>query len=145
MSRLGFALAMVAVVASASWAYHINYRTKTALARVDALREQIGAEREALEVLRVEWAYLNAPERLAALVRKQNKALGLVPISPANFDEVAAIPYPPLDESDLPADPAEGESPASGAEGPMLLVAAPQLAAAGTAPMLAPRPPGRLK
>jgi len=145
MSRLGFALAMAAVVASASWAYHINYRTKTALARVDALRAQIGAEREAMEVLRVEWAYLNAPERLAALVRKQNKTLGLVPISPANFDEVAAIPYLHLDEADLPANPAEGGAPVSGGEGPMLLVAAPQLVAAGTAPMLAPRPPGRLK
>jgi cell division protein FtsL len=142
MNRLGFALAMFAVVASAAWAYHINYRTKTALARVDALREQISAEREALEVLRVEWAYLNAPDRLADLVRRQNKMLGLVPLSPANFDEVASIPYPAVDESDLPAGTQDdGVAPAAAAVlQPMLLVAGPQLAAAQSAPVPAPRP-----
>ena len=95
MNRLGFALSMIAVVASAAWAYHINYRTKTAFGRVDQLRSQIAAEREAVEVLRVEWAYLNAPDRLARLVKLHNDRLGLVPMGPQGFDEVAAIPFPP--------------------------------------------------
>ena len=95
MNRLGFALSMIAVVASAAWAYHINYRTKTAFGRVDQLRGQIAAEREAVEVLRVEWAYLNAPDRLARLVKLHNDRLGLEPMGPQGFDEVAAIPFPP--------------------------------------------------
>lgn len=95
MNRVGFALSVVAVVASAAWAYHINYNTKTTLGRVDKLRGQIAAEREAVEVLRVEWAYLNTPERLARLVAMHNDVLGLEPISPQGFDEVATIPYPP--------------------------------------------------
>ena len=31
MTRLGFTLSMIAVVATATWAYHVNYRTKTTL------------------------------------------------------------------------------------------------------------------
>ena len=95
MTRLGFALSMIAVVATATWAYHVNYRTKTTLGRVDRLRGQIAAEREAVEVLRVEWAYLNAPERLTRLVARHNDLLGLAPMGPQHFDEVAAIPFPP--------------------------------------------------
>lgn len=94
MNRLGLALAVLAVVASAAWAYHINYNTKTALGRVDRLRSQIAAEREAVEVLRVEWAYLNAPDRLARLVAMHNDLLGLEPMNPNGFDEVATVPYP---------------------------------------------------
>ena len=95
MTRLGFTLSMIAVVATAAWAYHVNYRTETTLGRVDQLRSRIAAEREAVEVLRVEWAYLNAPDRLAGLVALTNDRLGLVPMGPQHFDEVAAIPFPP--------------------------------------------------
>lgn len=95
MTRLGFAISMLALVAAASWAYHINYRTKTAMGRIDTLRAQIAGEREAGEVLRIEWAYLNAPDRLARLVAMSNDRLGLVPMGPGHFDEVAAIPFRP--------------------------------------------------
>jgi len=95
MNRLGFALAMIAVVATATWAYNVNYRTKTTLGRVDRLRSQIAAERESVEVLRVELAYLSAPDRLARMVAQHNDRLGLVPMGPLHFGDVAAVPYPP--------------------------------------------------
>ncbi|HUS52412.1 MAG TPA: cell division protein FtsL [Thermohalobaculum sp.] len=95
MNRLGFALAILAAVATAAWAYNINYRTKTALSRVNDLRSQIATEREDVEVLRVEWAYLNAPERLARLVARHNDQLGLEPMTPQGFDDVAEIPFRP--------------------------------------------------
>ena len=104
MTRLGFALSMIAVVATAAWAYHVNYRTKTTLGQVDRLRSQIAAEREAVEVLRVEWAYLNAPARLARLVAQHNDRLGLEPMGPQQFDEVAAIPFPPRMPGPAPDD-----------------------------------------
>ena len=104
MTRLGFALSMIAVVATAAWAYHVNYRTKTVLGQVDRLRSQIAAEREAVEVLRVEWAYLNAPDRLARLVAQHNDLLRLEPMGPQHFDEVAAIPFPPPTPGPGPTD-----------------------------------------
>ncbi len=121
MTRLGFALSMIAVVATATWAYHVNYRTKTTLGRVDRLRGQIAAEREAVEVLRVEWAYLNAPERLARLVARHNDLLGLEPMGPQHFDEVAAIPFRPRAPAPA-ADPASGDAaPETGAPEPGIL------------------------
>ena len=95
MTRLGFAISMVALVATASWAYHINYRTKMALERVDKLRAQIAAEREATGVLEIEWAYLNAPDRLTRLVELNNDRLGLAPLNALHFDDVTSIPFPP--------------------------------------------------
>lgn len=104
MNRIGMFLLVLAVVGSAAWAYHINYKTRNALDRVDVLRRQIAAEREAIEVLRVEWSYLNAPDYLAALVTRHNEDLQLQPMGPEVFDEVAAIPFPPREPFGMPLD-----------------------------------------
>lgn len=133
MNRLGFALSMIVLVAAASWAYHINYRTKQSLGRIDSLRAQIAAEREAVEVLRVEWAYLNAPSRLARLVALNNDHLGLVPMTPQHFGDVAVIPYGVQDARPLPAPP-DAVVIAPAAE------SAPQVVAFASAPMPLPRP-----
>ncbi len=95
MTRLGLFLLVAAVVGSAAWAYHVNYKTRNALDRIDVLRGQIAAEREAVEVLRVEWAYLNAPERLARLVAKNNEDIQLQPMGPEAFDTIVSVPFPP--------------------------------------------------
>jgi hypothetical protein len=94
---------MIALVAAASWAYHVNYRTKQSLGRIDKLRAHIAAEREAVEVLRVEWAYLNSPSRLTRLVSLNADRLGLVPMSPRHFDDVAVIPFDVPEAHTLPA------------------------------------------
>lgn len=144
MSRLGFALAMLGVVAAAAWTYHINYETKQALTRVDRLRAEIAAEREAVEVLRVEWAYLNAPDRLARLVARNNDRLGLVPMDPGHFGDVAAVPFPP--RPPLSAPPAEdipeglpAEPPEAAPEEPLLVSELAASVAPGL-PVPVPRP-----
>ncbi len=136
MTRLGFALSMIAVVATAAWAYHVNYRTKTTLGQVDRLRGQIAAEREAVEVLRVEWAYLNAPDRLARLVALHNDRLGLEPMGPQHFDEVAAIPFQPR----APAPAPGGVAPEPEVE-IVVVISEPVPPVSGPVPM--PRPAGR--
>ncbi|MGF1446193.1 MAG: cell division protein FtsL [Pikeienuella sp.] len=95
MSRIGFALSMLALVAVAAWAYQVNYETQEALGRVRALQSEIARERERLRVLEVEWARLNAPDRLRVLVAEHNAELLLMPMAPDHFGEVAEIPYPP--------------------------------------------------
>ncbi len=144
MTRLGFALSMIAVVATATWAYHVNYRTKTTLGRVDRLRGQIAAEREAVEVLRVEWAYLNAPERLTRLVARHNDLLGLEPMEPRHFDEVAAIPFRPRAPAPA-ADPASGDAaPETGAPEPgkLTVVVISESVPPVSGPVPIPRPVG---
>ncbi len=135
MNRLGFALSVIAVVATAAWAYHINYRTKTTLGRVDKLRCQIAAEREAVEVLRVDWAYLNAPDRLARLVAQHNDLLGLEPMGPQHFDEVAAVPFRPRTPGPAP----DGVAPEAEVE-TVDVISEPMPPVSGPVPM--PRPAG---
>ncbi len=90
--------AAVLVAVCATWAYRVNYATQEALGRLADLRAEIAAEREALSVLTAEWAYLNRPDRLAALVAGPGAALGLVPLGPESFAEAAMVAYPPEPE-----------------------------------------------
>ena len=90
--------ALVLVVLCATWAYRVNYATQEALNRVADLRAEIAREREALAVLKAEWAYLNRPDRLRALVTANAEALGLVALSPEQFGEPAMVAFPPEPE-----------------------------------------------
>lgn len=130
MRRIGFAFAVLAIVAVATWAYNVNYETKTTLGRIDGLRAAIAAEREHLQVLRVEWAWANNPERLQRLADAHVGVLALAPMTPEVFDLPEAIPFPPEEpaDPDLPAGP--GESPSL--EGALLAaaLAGPELPAA---------------
>ena len=139
MNRLGFALAVFAVVAAATWAYHVNYRTKTAFGRVDELRIQIATEREAVEVLRVEWAYLNAPDRLDRLVELNNDLLKLAPMGSQGFDDVAAVPYPPRNTAPVDAMPEVDVEAILGLVEPVPLI---DRQVSMSVPLPAPRPVG---
>ena len=95
MKTLLYLSAAVLVVVCATWAYRVNYATQEALNRVADLRAAIAAEREALAVLQAEWAYLNRPDRLRALVSQHEDALGLTELVPEQFGEAAMVVYPP--------------------------------------------------
>lgn len=94
MTRHGPMLLALLVLAIASWTYNVNYDTRAALERVSKLRAQIAEERENLQVLQVEWAYLNAPDRLTRLVGAHNEKLALVTLTPDALGQVASVPYP---------------------------------------------------
>ena len=91
--------AAVLVVVSATWAYRVNYATQEAMGRLDDLRQQIAGEREAIAVLNAEWAYLNRPDRLQALVAANADALGLAELTPDQFGEVTMVAFPPEPEA----------------------------------------------
>lgn len=132
MNKLGFALAVLAIVATATWAYNVTYATKMTLGRIDDLRGQIAAENEHIQVLRVEWAWLNNPERLARLTEEHGVSLGLMPLSPEVFERVALMPYPPAEApEEEPALVQDDHEPllaqaTQASDGQTLLVMAPQ-------------------
>ncbi|MEM8569442.1 MAG: cell division protein FtsL [Pseudomonadota bacterium] len=94
------ALAFLAVCAT--WAYRVTYSTREALSRVAELERDIALEHASLAALETEWAYLNRPERLRALVAQHIEALQLVPLTPDQFGTIAIVAYPPPPE--LPSD-----------------------------------------
>jgi hypothetical protein len=112
--------AAAVVVGAAFWTYRVNYDATEALVRVETLRQQITAQREALVVLRAEWAWLNAPERLAALNASHAEALALQPMAGTHFYDLAALPSPPPETFWVRVDPAllapQADTPVSSAE-----------------------------
>ncbi|MBL4627877.1 MAG: cell division protein FtsL [Roseicyclus sp.] len=97
--RLTTLIAAVLVIALGYWAYHQTIQTQMADRDVDRLHRQIVNERERLGILRAEWAYLNRPDRLRDLADFNFDRLGLLPLAPDQFGEVAQIPFPaPVEE-----------------------------------------------
>jgi hypothetical protein len=94
MRTLFYVLSAFAVIGLAIWAYDQNDRTQRAMNEVRDLRREIHSLREALSVQRAEWAYLNRPERLRALVEMNATRLGLVPLTGPQFGQIDEIVYP---------------------------------------------------
>lgn len=100
MNRLTFAASVLGILAVAAWAYGVNYRTANALKTVERLRGQIAETREDVQVLEVEWAYQNQPDRLRRLVQTHQDRLALAALAPEHYGDVAAVPYPAREAED---------------------------------------------
>lgn len=96
MRNLLLFMSGIAVMALAFWAYRENYRTQAEIAAVRDLQEEIRQLKETLSVLNAEWAYLNRPDRLRELADINFPRLGLLPLNPEQFGDVATIAYPDL-------------------------------------------------
>ena len=102
MRSPAYLVAFAMVLSSAVWAYSVNSDTKDGLRQVDELQDLIAAEREAIDVLRVEWAFLNRPQRLERLVAMHFDELGLIPLDPQHFGAMQMVSYPSEIPSSLP-------------------------------------------
>lgn len=96
-------LSIIAIMGLGFWAYRENYRTQSELAEVRSLQAEIGDLRESLSVLNAEWAYLNRPDRLRELADLNFERLGLLPLEPEQFGDVAQVTYPSAEN--LPLEP----------------------------------------
>ena len=81
-------LAIAALIGSAVYAYTIKYETIYRAEQINKLKHEIQAERDAIGVLRAEWAHLARPERIQELATKY---LDLQPLSLAQVVATSAI------------------------------------------------------
>lgn len=109
-------LSAILVMALAFWAYRENYRTQNELADLRALQNEVGELRESLGVLKAEWAYLNRPDRLRALVDANAATLALVELAPDQFADVGMVDFPPPPDPAVPDTDANIEPASAGAK-----------------------------
>lgn len=91
MWRFMHIIAIAALVGSAVYVYSVKYQTIYASEQVVKTRHLIAKERDAINVLRAEYAFLTRPDRLQALADKQ---LELQPLSLHQIVKAADLPLP---------------------------------------------------
>jgi hypothetical protein len=91
-------IAISALVGSAGYAYSIKYETLYHAEQVVKLKGKVQRERDAIAVLRAEWAHLNRPDRLQAAVESH---LDLKPMSVQQLARLADLPNRPPREDGI--------------------------------------------
>lgn len=99
MIRFVNILAVASVIASAVYAYSIKYDTIVHAEELARVRAEIARERDAIAVLRAEWALLNRPDRVQALADAHLDAI--VPVDPRRFARFSDLPDRPERNDDI--------------------------------------------
>jgi hypothetical protein len=90
--RLLHLLVICALIFAAAYVYRIKMESTARTERVLKLHAEIREERDAIAVLRSEWAKLDAPLRLQGLVERH---LPLKPINARQYDDLKNLPERP--------------------------------------------------
>src|SRR6202045_2445198 len=90
--RIIHLLVIAALVFAAAYVYRIKMDSTSRTERVQRLHAEIREQRDAIVVLRAEWAKLDAPLRLQGLVERH---LPLKPLSAAQYDSLKNLPERP--------------------------------------------------
>jgi hypothetical protein len=81
-----------ALIFAAAYVYRIKMESTARVERVLQLHAEIREQREAIAVLRSDWAKLDAPLRLQGLVERH---LALKPLSATQYDSLKNLPERP--------------------------------------------------
>ena len=87
--RLVNILVIAALILAASFVYKIKFDSTLQAERVAKLRGELRRERNAIAVLRAEWARLDTPGRIQGLA---DRHLALQPVKSAQFDKLERLP-----------------------------------------------------
>lgn len=92
------------MVASAFGLYKVKFEVQTIRSQIADMSHELERERESLNVVAAEWAYLNRPDRLQKLA---NQYLNTEEVTVQQIAEVRAIPFPQVMEasSEAPTTP----------------------------------------
>jgi hypothetical protein len=77
------------LIFAAAYVYRIKMESTSRVERVQRLNAEIREQRDAIAVLRAEWARLDAPLRLQGLAERH---LGLKPIVANQYDQLKNLP-----------------------------------------------------
>jgi hypothetical protein len=147
MLRILNVLAIVVLVGSAVYAYSIKYASLYQAERMVKLKHELQNEKDALAVLRAEWAHVANPVRIETLADQhlggqvmqlsQIATLATLPDRAARGDEIGAKMKDlglPVEATATPSDTAKATAPAADKESPKPTVAQKTSAAPKPAP-----------
>ncbi len=97
MIRLFNALALIALIASATWAYSVKYETILVAEKLRKREAELQRERDAVTILQAEWHLLNRPQRMQSLAKPE---AGMQMISARQVARAADIPHAAPDKGD---------------------------------------------
>jgi hypothetical protein len=80
------------LIFAAAYVYRIKMESTSRVERVQRLNAEIREQRDAIAVLRAEWARLDAPLRLQGLAERH---LGLKPVVANQYDQLKNLPERP--------------------------------------------------
>lgn len=84
------------VVATATWTYQVKHQTEAKLDEIREIEKKIALERETIELLKADWAYLSHPSRLETLVKRYDTELGLQVPDSNQIIQVDELPDQPV-------------------------------------------------
>ena len=87
--RLMHAAAIAALIGSAAYVYGVKYRTIYAAEQLVKTRHLIAREKDAINLLRAEYAHLARPDRIEELA---DSKLGMQPLALTQIAAVAELP-----------------------------------------------------
>ena len=90
--RLIHFLVVGMLVFAAAYVYRIKMESTSRVERVQRLNAEIREQRDAIAVLRAEWAKLDAPLRLQGLAERH---LALKPVTAQQYDQLRNLPERP--------------------------------------------------
>lgn len=103
-------LVIAALVVAASYVYKIKFDSTLQAERVAKLRHELRRERDAVAVLRAEWAKLQAPTRIQGLAERHLKLKPMASTQFGSFDNLPMRPPPvPPQEDPIASVIAPGE------------------------------------
>jgi hypothetical protein len=92
MLRLLHLVVIAGLVSAAAYVYKIKFDATVQAEKVAKIRRDIHRERDAIALLRAEWARLDNPARIEALTARH---LALRPIEAMQFDDLGRLPMRP--------------------------------------------------
>lgn len=92
MLRLMHVAVICVLVAAAAYVYKIKFDSAAQAERVAKVRREIHKERDAIALLRAEWAKLDNPARIEELAKRH---LALQPVEARQFDDIGRLPPRP--------------------------------------------------
>lgn len=112
MMRIVNIVLIVLMLGAATWTYAVKYTAERNLAQIEDLERRIALEKETINLLEADWAYLSQPARLQTLTDLYGEELQLRQTEPRQIVHPQELPAPPaFPTGDGVADIIAGEMP----------------------------------